>query len=230
MTFLSLVTQIGGLALLWLACWGASFGMIRRGVTYIEHPARTSALFLSFSMPVVVLHWPRLEPMMSKITAAPLVTLLLAIALTLTSYAVVPGLLRRPEALIARHPAEFYLRMDYRYLLPKSFEVLFQQLVILALTLLLAETGLSVMAVVFAFLGIFGVLHLPILLVIGRGPGISYGIASMTLAAAFPVLILRVHSGFLYSYAAHWFVYTIVAVVAWVAWNRSAEAAEPPRP
>ena len=52
----------------------------------------------------------------------------------------------------------------------------------------------------------------------------------MTLAAAFPVLILRVHSGFPYSYAAHWFVYTIVAVVAWVAWNRSAEAAEPPRP
>ena len=215
MTFLSLVTQIGGLALLWLACWGAAFGMIRRGVTYIGHPARTSALFLT---------------LMSKITAAPLVTLLLAIALTLTSYAVVPGLLRRPEALIARHPEEFYLRMDYRYLVPKSFEVLFQQLVILALTLLLAETGLSVMAVVFAFLGIFGVLHLPILLVIGRGPGISYGIASMTLAAAFPVLILRVHSGFLYSYAAHWFVYTIVAVVAWVAWTRRAEAAEPPRP
>ena len=168
--------------------------------------------------------------MMSEITAAPLVTLALAVALTLAGYALIPRFLQRPDALITRHPEEFYLRMDYRYLVPKSFEVLFQQLVIVVLTLLLSETGLSVTAVVFAFLGIFGLLHLPMLLVIGRGPGLYYGVASVTLAAAFPVLILRVESGFLYSYAAHWFFYTVVAVLAWAAWNRGAESGEPPRP
>ena len=145
-------------------------------------------------------------------------------------YALIPRFLRRPDVLIARHPEEFYLRMDYRYLVPKSFEVLFQQIVIVVLTLLLAETGLSVTEVVFAFLGIFGMLHLPMLLVLGRGPGLSYGLASVTLAAAFPVLILRVQSGFLYSYVAHWFFYTVIALFAWVAWNRGAVVAEPPRP
>lgn len=230
MTFLSLATQVGVLALLWLACWGASFGMIRRGVTYIENPVLTSALFLAFSVPVVVVGWRRLEPLAGQITAAPCIAFALAVALTIVMYALIPRFLRRPDVLIARHPEEFYLRMDSRYLVPKSFEVLFQQLVIVALTLLLAETGLSVTAVVFAFLGIFGALHLPMFLVIGRGPGLYYGVASVTLAAAFPVLILRVHSGFLYSYAAHWFFYTVIALVAWVAWNRGAVVTEPPSP
>lgn len=221
------MSQIGVLALTWLACWGASFGLIRRGVNYIDHPGITSALFLSFSIPVGVIHWRRIEPLAGQFTAAPLLTFALAIALTLAAYVFVPRLLRRPDPLIARHPEEFYLRMDFRYLVPKSFEVLFQQLVIAVLATLLAETGLPLPGVVLAFLGIFGVLHLPMLLVIGTGPGLYYSVASVTLAAAFPVLILRLQSGFLYSYAAHWFFYTIVAVVAWVAWNRGAEAAAP---
>ena len=221
------MSQIGVLALIWLACWGASFGLIRRGVNYIDHPGITSALFLSFSIPVGVIHWRRIEPLAGQFTAAPLLTFALAIALTLAVYAFIPRVLRRPDPLIARHPEEFYLRMDFRYLVPKSFEVLFQQLVIAVLVTLLAETGLPLPGVVLAFLGIFGVLHLPMLLVIGTGPGLYYSVASVTLAAAFPVLIVRLQSGLLYSYAAHWFFYTIVAVVAWVAWNRGAEAAAP---
>lgn len=229
MTIPSFVTQVGVLALLWLACWGVSFGFIRRGITYTDHPVITSALFLSFSVPVVALHWPRLEPLTRQVTVAPLLALALAVVLTLVAYALIPRILRRPEALIARHPEEFYLRMDYRYLLPKSFEVLFQQLCILVFTLLLADTGLSSTGVVLAFLGIFGVLHLPMLPVIGTPIGRYYGIASVTLAAAFPILILRVHSGFLYSYTAHWLFYTLVSVLVWVSWNRGAEAVAPGR-
>ena len=230
MTAPSFMTQVGVLALVWLACWGVSFGLIRRGITYIDHPAITSALFLSFSAPVIILHWPRLEPLVRQVTAAALVALALAIALTLVAYTWIPRILRPPASLIARHPEEFYLRMDFRYLVPKSFEVLFQQLVIVVLTTLLAETHRPLAGIVLAFLLIFGLLHLPVLLVIGRGPGLSYGIASVTLAAAFPLLILRVQSGPLYSYVAHWFFYTVVAVLAWVAWNRGADAAQPQRP
>ena len=227
MTLPSTASEIGMLAFAWLACWGISFALIRRGSTYIEHPTVPSALFLGFSLPVVAVWWRRLEPLAGPFRAAPCIALALAIALTLAAYVFVPRLLRRPDPLIARHPEEFYLRMDFRYLVPKSFEVLFQQLVIAVLATLLAETGLPLPGVVLAFLGIFGVLHLPMLLVIGTGPGLYYSVASVTLAAAFPVLILRLQSGFLYSYAAHWFFYTIVAVVAWVAWNRGAEAAAP---
>ena len=82
MTQSSVITDIGALALIWLACWGVSFGLIRKGVTYPDHPAVTSALFLGFSVPVVVLHWRRLEPLAGQLTAAPCIALALAVALT----------------------------------------------------------------------------------------------------------------------------------------------------
>lgn len=219
-TYASFLMAVGVLALIWLACWGVSFGLLRHGITYVDHPFITSLTFLSFSVPVVVLHWRRLEPLASRVAAAPLIVLLLAGLLTILVYAAVPKRFRRPVGLIARHPEEFYLRMDYRYLVPKTFEVLFQQLVIVALTLLLAATRLSLTGVVLAFLCIFGALHLPMLRIVGKTVGLSYGIASVTLAAVFPILILRVDSGFIYSYTAHWFFYTIAALVAWVFGSR----------
>lgn len=114
MTFPSFVTQVGGLALIWLACWGVSVGLIRKGITDVDHPAITVALFLSFSVPVVTLHWRRLAPLAGQITAALCLALALAVTLTLAVYALIPRILRRPDALIARHPEEFYLRMNYR--------------------------------------------------------------------------------------------------------------------
>ena len=230
MTYASFLIDLGVLALLWLACWGVSFGLIKQGITYVSHPLVTSLTFLSFSAPLVVLHWRRLEPLTRQVTAAPFIALLLALALTLAIYALAPRFLPRPDALIARHPEEFYLRMDYRYLLPKSCELLFQQLVIVVLTLLLAATGLSLTGVVLGFLCIFGLLHLPMLRILGKTMGLSYGIASVTLAAVFPILILRVHAGFIYSYTAHWFFYTLAALVAWMSWGRVPGAAELPRP
>jgi hypothetical protein len=196
--------DVGTLALLWLAGWGVSFGLIRNRVTYLTHPLVTSGVFLLFSL------------LASTLTAASLIVLVAAVVLTVAVYALAPRRLERPDALIARHPEEFYLAMQYRYLVPKSAEILFQQLIIVVLTLRLAATGLPLPAVILAFLGCFALLHLPMLLLVQRQVGIAYNLASLTLAAVFPVLILRVPSGVVYSYAAHWFFYTLAALTAWI--------------
>jgi hypothetical protein len=208
--------DVAMLALLWLAGWGVSFGLIRHRVTYLTHPLVTSGVFLLFSVLVASLFRPWLAPLASTLTAPSLIVLLAAVVLTVAVYAVAPRRFERPDALIARHPEEFYLAMQYRYLVPKSFEILFQQLIIVALTLRLAATGLPLPAVVLAFLGCFALLHLPMLLLVKRQVGIAYNLASLTFAAVFPVLILRVPSGVVYSYAAHWFFYTLTAVAAWM--------------
>jgi len=208
--------DVGTLALIWLAGWGVSFGLIRKRVTYLTHPLVTSGVFLLFSLLVMILFRPWLEPLASAVAAPSVSVLVVAVLLTITVYAVAPRLLARPDALIARHPEEFYLTMRYRYLVPKSFEILFQQLIIVLLTLRLAATGLPLTGVVLAFLGCFALLHLPMLLLVKRRVGIAYNLASLTLAAVFPVLILRVPSGVVYSYTAHWFFYTLAALAAWM--------------
>ena len=216
MTHTPFVIQLGILACTWLAGWGLAFWLIRSGKSYIDNYLLMSVVFLAFSALLMAMFWPRFAPLASDVTVLPFAVLLLAVVVTLGVYALCPRYLRRPDALITRHPEEFYLHMDYRYLVSKSFEVLFQQLIIVALTLLLAATGLSMTGIVLAFLGLFGVLHLPVLRVVGKGLGMSYTIAAATLAAVFPVLILRFHSGFVYSYALHWFGYTLAALFAWV--------------
>ncbi|HMU61455.1 MAG TPA: hypothetical protein PKA66_06715 [Gemmatimonadales bacterium] len=206
----------GTLALLWLAGWGGSFGLIRKGATYLTHPLVTSGVFLLFSLLAAMLFRPWLEPLVSTVAAPSVLVLVAAVVLTIAVYALAPRWLRRPDDLIARHPEEFYLPMQYRYLVPKSFEILFQQLIIVVLTLRLAATGLPLPAVVLVFLGCFALLHLPMLLLVRRRVGIAYNLASLTLAAVFPLLILRVPSGVVYSYAAHWFFYTMAALTAWI--------------
>lgn len=218
--------ELGVLIAIWLAGWGVAFWLIKKGITYVDNSLITSFVFLSFSALLIAVFWRRLEPLTRNFSILPFVVLLLAVVVTIGVYAVCRRYVDRPNALIARHPEEFYLRMDYRYLVSKSFEVLFQQLVIVALTLLLAATGLTLTGLVLVFLGLFGLLHLPMLRVVGKGLGLYYTLAAATLAVVFPILILRVDYGFVYSYAVHWFGYTLAALLGWLCHGRALQGRE----
>lgn len=219
--------EFGILVAAWLGGWGLAFWLLKRGITYVDHYLILSAMFLAISALLVAVFWRRYAPLTSHVAVLPFLVLLLAIVVTVALYTVCPRYFNRPDALIAKHPEEFYLRMDYRYLVSKSFELLFQQLIIVALTLLLAAAGLTMTGVALAFLGLFGVLHLPMLRIVGKGIGKYYALAAATFAVVFPVLILRVHYGFVYSYAVHWFAYTLAALIAWIHAGRAPEAGMP---
>lgn len=100
------------------------------------------------------------------------------------------------------------------YFLPKSVDILFQQLLILAMVLSLAAGRLDLrrMAIYCALL--FGSIHL--LLLFGGLP-VGYVVRFMIFAAAFgaifPILILRVPNGIGYSYMLHWLYYAITVLM-----------------
>lgn len=100
------------------------------------------------------------------------------------------------------------------YFLPKSLEILFQQLLIVALVLALSaqQCGLRKISLFSAL--IFGGTH--VLLAFGGVP-IGYVIRFMLSAAAFgllfPYLLLRVRNGFAYSYVIHWVYYAASVVM-----------------
>jgi hypothetical protein len=100
------------------------------------------------------------------------------------------------------------------YFLPKSIEILFQQLLIVALVLALAAQDCSLRRISVCCAVLFGGMH--ILLVFGGVP-IQYAIRFMVSAAAFgllfPYLILRVRNGIAYSYIVHWLYYAVSVVL-----------------
>ncbi len=106
-------------------------------------------------------------------------------------------------------PPEFIMATP-NYFLPKSIDILFQQLLVLAFVLALAADGLKLRTITLLCAAAFGGMH--ILLAFGNEP-VRYVVRFMVFASlfglVFPWLILRVRNGLAISYMLHWTYYAI---------------------
>ena len=100
------------------------------------------------------------------------------------------------------------------YFLPKSIEILLQQLLIVALVLVLSAQQCSHRKIAICCAILFGGAH--IFLLFGGMP-IGYVVRFMAAASAFgfafPYLLLRVPNGIAYSYIVHWLYYAITVAM-----------------
>lgn len=100
------------------------------------------------------------------------------------------------------------------YFLPKSIEILFQQLLILALVLALAARGYGLRQISGICALAFGSVH--VLLALGGMPTgyvVRFMLAATAFGLIFPVLILRVPNGLAYSYILHWIYYAVTVAM-----------------
>jgi hypothetical protein len=114
--------------------------------------------------------------------------------------------------------------LDYRYLFSKSFELLFQQIMIVVLILSIHRMTTTMIHVIVIYGVIFSLAHLPIYPFIGTNEKafrVFYLVASITSAILFPLLILKVDYGFVYSYAIHLSFYTLAALILWARQTRA---------
>lgn len=100
------------------------------------------------------------------------------------------------------------------YFLPKTVEILLQQLLIAALVLRLRAEGFALWANALIVAVLFGGFHLTLGLIYSE-PGV---VAKVTFVATglgllAPLLILRVPGGFLFSCAVHWSFYAWLALI-----------------
>lgn len=101
------------------------------------------------------------------------------------------------------------------YFLPKSVEILFQQLLIAAMVLALAAARCRLRTIALSCGLMFGGAHL--LLAFGGMPFgyvTRFTIAASAFGLAFPYLILQLRNGFAYSYLTHWSYYAVTVVMA----------------
>jgi hypothetical protein len=100
------------------------------------------------------------------------------------------------------------------YFLPKSIDILFQQLLVVALVLVLSAQRYSLRKISVYCAVMFGATH--VLLAFGGVPW-GYVMRFMLSAAAFglvfPYLLLRVPNGLAYSYVVHWLYYALSVIM-----------------
>jgi hypothetical protein len=204
---------------IWFAVWRIFYGpMAGRQINYVDRYPWTCVYFLGLAVLVVFLFRGTLTPPVEDVTAGPVAVLAGTILVQVLLYYLAVRYLRRPVQLIEDNPREMFLRFDYRYLVSKSFEVLFQQvMVVLVVMMAWKQTG-SLVKTVIIFAVVFALAHLPLLKIYGSQTGVFakiYLAASLVSAVIFPVVILKVNLGFVYTYAVHSMFFTVLALWFW---------------
>jgi hypothetical protein len=189
--------------------------------TYNDGPIAVTLYYTFWAGIAVIAFWPRYASWPqyarwatfgNRLTSSVVWTLAFTAGVLFVGY-VLPAL---PPVNIREgyNPPELPLATPW-YFLPKSIEILFQQLLVVALVLSLSAQRYSLQKISLACAALFGGMH--ILLAFGNVP-VAYVIRFASLAAvfgfAFPYLLLRVPNGFAYSYFTHWSYYAITVIMA----------------
>ncbi|MCA9726495.1 MAG: hypothetical protein KC729_02365 [Candidatus Eisenbacteria bacterium] len=204
----------------WAASWvlgGAIFVLlVRRGVTYVDYYGVTAIYFALATVAVAVPFRHVLLPLAHQLRPIHAVLLAIVVGLHVWVYRWLPRRIPRPEALIRAYPHVYWLRLDPRYNVSKPFEILFQQVLFIALVLILAGTGWNRLVWNGALIVMFGALHVPIIPMVGRYFGLYYLWSSMVAALVFPAVILAAPDGFVYAYLLHWLYYLASSIYFWM--------------
>jgi len=137
----------------------------------------------------------------------------------LLSYRFANKYLIRPAEKLLKYADIYYLHFDKRYIISKSFDILFQQILIIVLVFLLRNNGLNLLWISILFAIMFGVGHIPALRLHKSFFGILIFTASILSSFLFPYLILTYKYGFVYTYIAHWLFYTNTGILFWIIEN-----------
>jgi len=204
----NLATNIAQWFSLWFLVWGGFYVLLHRGINYLSSPYLTSFYFLAAAISSVMLfrnlfvrhvrraYWDRR-----------LLLPLLAFCLGFFVYTLIKIVLTLPESLISEQPDMFFLSSNPWYLVPKAFDILFQQILLLSLTLLLARKGLSINRISLVCLGLFGTAHLFLMVKNGVFMGGYFFLASIVAGWLFPRLLIRHLYGIAYTFSLHLLFY-----------------------
>ncbi|MEZ4650849.1 MAG: alpha/beta hydrolase-fold protein [Candidatus Eisenbacteria bacterium] len=220
------VTSWGDLAavvLTWVAVWvgigGGFVLLVRKGLDYV-HGWHTTSVYFSLGVAVAALLFRGpLQPVLAALRPADVVWILvgLGIQLGVVWFARRNG--RPPEKRITDAPHVYWLRGDPRYAFSKTFEILFQQTMLVALVHALAAAGFGRAMIVLLAVPVFGLVHVPITRLVGRYFGTYYFAFSLVAAVLMPLLILSGPHGFVLSYLLHVGFYAGSQLLFWD-WSR----------
>lgn len=204
----------------WLAIfvtgWTVWIALLHKGIHYINRFIFASFYFLGFSVITAITFKDSLQPIVVDFSPMLFIPVTAVAVLFFLVYFFSRRFLKKPEKAMAEQPEDFNLPMDYRYIISKHFEILFQQTTILVLVLLLQKTGLTLAGIVVCFAVLFGVLHVPLIKTMGRFFGLYYTIFAMLSGLVFPILITQFRYGFVYSFLVHVLFYVATGVFFWV--------------
>lgn len=199
------------------ALWGGFFiGLYRRGIDYSNRFLWTGSYFLAAAALLALIFFPYIAQVIVPFAAPPIIVLCVFMAAQALVYVYLPRVRAEPHGYFERYPDRYYLQLDWRRLISKSADLIFQQAFIVLFVMFLHDAGLSLYQVILGFGLLFALLHVPLIVREGGAwPSWYFAGAVVAFSIVFPPLILTVPYGFVYAYIIHWMFYTLAALVFW---------------
>ncbi|MEX0690132.1 MAG: hypothetical protein WD471_01305 [Candidatus Paceibacterota bacterium] len=210
------ITELAFLLVIFLGAWEFWIPKEKEGKNHIDNYLLTSGYFLFFAFILILIHIDRLKTVFVEFTLTPFIVLAFSFLLFILIYKSFNSRFKRPERIITKYPEESFLYMDYRFLVSKSADIIFQQIAIVTMVIMFQEAGMSLPLMIISFGLIFGLIHIPLVRTKGGVFGAYFVLAAALSAIFFPVLITQIDYGFVYSYVVHWLFYILSAVIFWL--------------
>ena len=138
------LSNLGITLALCYAAWGFFYGVLhRRGIDYSQYYGWTTLYFVAVALGLVFIFWNTLAPVLQNYSPTPLVALGSVMFLQLVAYVLVLKYLQGLRDYFEKYPNRQYLKIDWHRLIPKSADILAQQVFIVLLVLFLRDVGLS---------------------------------------------------------------------------------------
>lgn len=202
--------------ILWSLGWFGFFLLNKKRIDYINKFYISIVYFFSLSILIVVIFWKEFTKLINvEFSIIPFLFVPLLFIVNIFAYNYIRNNLKKPNQLIKENPQVFFLKLDNKYLASKSFEILFQQILIILLILWLSQLGLSVFGIIISFAILFGLGHSYLIYSRGKLFGTIFTVSSIFSAIIFPILIIYVPWGFIYSYFIHWMFYISAGFFFW---------------
>jgi len=206
--------------IIWLVAWIAIRlifeNFSRKGKSFTDDYVKTSLFFLFISIFTVIIFRQMFANYLVNFSITPVVLLVILFAADAFTYQIMNSKYDCRNKFAKAKSPNAYLSMDYRYLIAKTLDILYQQLLIFVLVMILASTNLIPALIILLFAILFVAAHIISLRILGSFFGKYFIVASLAAGLIFPTLILYVNTGLVYSFLVHWIFYTLSGVFFWI--------------
>jgi len=204
--------------LFWIIYWLTGQGLLayfmKKKIYYIRHYVLVAAYFTSISLVPIIIFNGLFSETLKNINIFSVILIVFAAGMGFTVYFLTKKYVNPPEKFLKKHEYHLFLKLDYRYIISCSFELVYQQTLILMLVTILHDEGLSLIRIIIIFSLIFVPIH-ALMFIKDRFSGAYYTTASLFGAVVFPALILSFENGIIYSYIVHLAFYMIGGPFFW---------------
>ncbi len=204
----------------WLVIWSIGWGgfklLNQSGVTYITYFPLGVVYFL---IVFVILSWLIKRGFHEYFSCwNPGLLLWGAICVGCISlvYIAAPLVIATPHAAIAAHPKAEFIHFHFFYMITKSCEILFQQMMIFILVRKLHDSFESKMKVIGVMMVLFGVAHTPLFFLDTINWGVFFTLSGTMAGATFSWILLYLKRGVPIAFFVHWLFYLISGCYFWI--------------